>query len=286
MRVHFQVIEGQRRRVQVFEGIVIKRQGSGVARDVHRAQAVVRRRRRADVPGALAEDREDRGGCDRRRQAREALLPARKVGKKARVRELRPAPGAKAQQAAEDAAAAAEAEAAALEAAEAASTRSPLRSRRLAVEEASVEMPRRKRLVEDEPAEEEPADEPPRSRGRRGLRGGSGRRRGDRPRPSRSSRAHARQRAAVARRASCPLVLAGCGEDAQQQAAREATQTHLAAVGRRRSSTTSRTRIARTAHGRSSASRRLGLRLCRAPDRRRLRLVSRGGEGRRRAESG
>jgi len=30
VRVHFQVIEGQRRRVQVFEGICIKRQGAGV----------------------------------------------------------------------------------------------------------------------------------------------------------------------------------------------------------------------------------------------------------------
>ena len=29
MRVHFQVVEGTRRRTQVFEGIVIKRQGSG-----------------------------------------------------------------------------------------------------------------------------------------------------------------------------------------------------------------------------------------------------------------
>ncbi|HEY7196230.1 MAG TPA: 50S ribosomal protein L19 [Gaiellaceae bacterium] len=29
VRVHFQVIEGQRRRVQVFEGIVIRRQGAG-----------------------------------------------------------------------------------------------------------------------------------------------------------------------------------------------------------------------------------------------------------------
>jgi large subunit ribosomal protein L19 len=29
VRVHFQVIEGQRRRTQVFEGVVIKRQGSG-----------------------------------------------------------------------------------------------------------------------------------------------------------------------------------------------------------------------------------------------------------------
>jgi large subunit ribosomal protein L19 len=30
VRVHFQVVEGNRRRTQVFEGIVIKRQGSGV----------------------------------------------------------------------------------------------------------------------------------------------------------------------------------------------------------------------------------------------------------------
>ncbi len=30
VRVHFQVIEGQRRRTQVFEGVVIKRQGEGV----------------------------------------------------------------------------------------------------------------------------------------------------------------------------------------------------------------------------------------------------------------
>ncbi|TMK94219.1 MAG: 50S ribosomal protein L19 [Actinobacteria bacterium] len=29
VRVHFRVIEGQRRRIQVFEGIVLKRQGSG-----------------------------------------------------------------------------------------------------------------------------------------------------------------------------------------------------------------------------------------------------------------
>src|ERR671932_2309908 len=30
VRVHFRVIEGQRQRIQVFEGIVIKRQGAGV----------------------------------------------------------------------------------------------------------------------------------------------------------------------------------------------------------------------------------------------------------------
>ncbi len=40
VRVHFQVIEGQRRRVQVFEGIVIKRQGPGAREtfDVNRAK--------------------------------------------------------------------------------------------------------------------------------------------------------------------------------------------------------------------------------------------------------
>ena len=30
VRVHFQVVEGTRRRTQVFEGIVIKRQGGGI----------------------------------------------------------------------------------------------------------------------------------------------------------------------------------------------------------------------------------------------------------------
>jgi large subunit ribosomal protein L19 len=30
VRVHFQVVEGNRRRTQVFEGVVIKRQGEGV----------------------------------------------------------------------------------------------------------------------------------------------------------------------------------------------------------------------------------------------------------------
>src|SRR5262249_40775806 len=30
VRVHFQVVEGNRKRTQVFEGIVLKRQGSGV----------------------------------------------------------------------------------------------------------------------------------------------------------------------------------------------------------------------------------------------------------------
>ena len=67
VRVHFKVIEGKRQRVQVFEGIVHQAPGLRRPRDVHRAQAVVRRRRRADVPAPLAEDREARGRDDRRR---------------------------------------------------------------------------------------------------------------------------------------------------------------------------------------------------------------------------
>ena len=51
--------------------------GSRRPGDVHGPQAVVRRRRRADVPAAFAEDRADRGRRARRRAARQALLPAR-----------------------------------------------------------------------------------------------------------------------------------------------------------------------------------------------------------------
>ena len=77
MRVHFQVVEGSRRRTQVFEGVVIKRQGHGV-----RETFTVRKQsfgvgRRADVPGALAEDRAHRDRRARRRAPGKALLPAR-----------------------------------------------------------------------------------------------------------------------------------------------------------------------------------------------------------------
>ena len=89
VRVHFQVVEGSRRRTQVFEGIVIKRQGSGA-----RETFTVRKQsfgvgRRADVPAALAEDREARGRRPRRRPPGEALLPARQ-GRQARPRRRAP----------------------------------------------------------------------------------------------------------------------------------------------------------------------------------------------------
>ena len=77
VRVHFQVVEGTRRRTQVFEGVVLKRQGTG-ARETFTVRKLsfgvgVER----TFPAPLAEDRADRGRGPRRRPPREALLPAR-----------------------------------------------------------------------------------------------------------------------------------------------------------------------------------------------------------------
>ena len=89
VRVHFQVIEGTRRRTQVFEGVVIKRQGHGV-----RETFTVRKQSfgvgvERTFPRALAEDRADRGRRSRRRAPRQAVLPAR-PGRQARPRARAP----------------------------------------------------------------------------------------------------------------------------------------------------------------------------------------------------
>ena len=54
LRVHVKIIEGQRERIQVFEGYVLKRQHGGVNGE--------------DIPAALAKDREDRGSQKRQSQ--------------------------------------------------------------------------------------------------------------------------------------------------------------------------------------------------------------------------
>ena len=77
VRVHFKVIEGTRQRDPGLRGDRDQASGRRRARDVHRPQELLRRRRRAHVPAALAEDRQDRGHGDRRRQPREAVLPPR-----------------------------------------------------------------------------------------------------------------------------------------------------------------------------------------------------------------
>ena len=104
VRVHFQVIEGQRRRVQVFEGIVIKRQGSGVRETftVRKQSFGVGVERTFPVHSPKIEKIEVAAIGDVNRAKLYYLRG--KVGKKARVRELRQSPGAKAQAAQQQAA--------------------------------------------------------------------------------------------------------------------------------------------------------------------------------------
>src|SRR5881397_2991057 len=92
VRVHFQVIEGARRRVQVYEGIVIKRQGSGVRETftVRKQSFGVGVERTFPVHSPKIEKIEVQAIGDVSR-AKLYYLRA-KVGKKARVREVQRGP--------------------------------------------------------------------------------------------------------------------------------------------------------------------------------------------------
>jgi len=92
VRVHFQVIEGQRRRVQVFEGIVIKRQGAGVRETftVRKQSFGVGVERTFPLHSPKIEKIELQAVGDVNR-AKLYYLRA-KVGKKARVREVQRGP--------------------------------------------------------------------------------------------------------------------------------------------------------------------------------------------------
>jgi large subunit ribosomal protein L19 len=159
VRVHFQVIEGQRRRVQVFEGIVIKRQGAGVRETftVRKQSFGVGVERTFPLHSPKIDRIEVMAIGDVRRAKLYYLRD--KVGKKARVREKQQRPGQAAAAAAAATAAAASQEAAvASEAAEAEQPQEP-------VEEAAVEEPvaEAEPVAEDEavePAEAEPEPEP------------------------------------------------------------------------------------------------------------------------------
>src|ERR671921_2514956 len=89
VRVHFQVIEGQRRRIQVFEGIVIKRQGAGA-----RETFTVRKNsfgvgvERTFPLHSPKIDKIEVGAIGDVNRSKLYYLRG-KVGKKARVRELR-----------------------------------------------------------------------------------------------------------------------------------------------------------------------------------------------------
>jgi len=89
VRVHFRVIEGNRQRIQVFEGVVIKRQGAGVRETftVRKQSFGVGVERTFPLHSPKIEKLEVAAVGDVRR-AKLYYLRSR-VGKKARVRELR-----------------------------------------------------------------------------------------------------------------------------------------------------------------------------------------------------
>ena len=89
VRVHFQVIEGERRRVQVFEGVVIKRQGAGVRETftVRKQSFGVGVERTFPVHSPKIE-RIEVGAVGDVNRAKLYYLRGR-VGKKARIREIR-----------------------------------------------------------------------------------------------------------------------------------------------------------------------------------------------------
>ena len=89
VKVHFQVIEGTRRRTQVFEGIVIKRQGAGVRETftVRKQSFGIGVERTFPVHSPKIERIEVTAIGDVNRAKLYYLRG--KVGKKARVRELR-----------------------------------------------------------------------------------------------------------------------------------------------------------------------------------------------------
>ena len=77
VKVSAKVVEGNRERIQVFEGTVMRLRGGGITRSITVRRIASRRRRRADVQDQQPAHREDRGRPPRRRPARPALLPAR-----------------------------------------------------------------------------------------------------------------------------------------------------------------------------------------------------------------
>ena len=75
--VNVKIVEGDKSRVQAYEGVCIGRAGSGLQPELHGPQDLVRRRRRARVPALLADGQLDQGRAPRQGPSRQAVLPAR-----------------------------------------------------------------------------------------------------------------------------------------------------------------------------------------------------------------
>jgi large subunit ribosomal protein L19 len=160
VRVHFQVIEGTRRRVQVFEGIVLKRQGAGARETftVRKQSFGIGVERTFPLHSPKIEKIEVMAIGDVNR-AKLYYLRGR-VGKKARVRERRYGAGSELPVAVE--ATPAESEAPEPEDAEGPQSEAePVEAEPVEEETAEAEEPTAEEPTADEPAEEAPADESP-----------------------------------------------------------------------------------------------------------------------------
>ena len=71
------MVEGTRERIQPFQGVVIRRQGTGARETFTVRKLSYGVGSRADLPRPLADSRQDRGPDPGRRSARQAVLPAR-----------------------------------------------------------------------------------------------------------------------------------------------------------------------------------------------------------------
>jgi large subunit ribosomal protein L19 len=163
VRVHFQVIEGTRRRVQVFEGIVLKRQGAGARETftVRKQSFGIGVERTFPLHSPKIEKIEVAAIGDVNR-AKLYYLRGR-VGKKARVRERRYGAGSELPAAVE--ATLAESEAPEPEDAEGPQSEAepveaePVEEESAEAEEPAAEEAPAEEATADEPAEEAPADE-------------------------------------------------------------------------------------------------------------------------------
>ena len=76
VRVMVRVKEGEKERLQAFEGIVVAKRGRRDQRELHRPEGLGRRGRRADLPDPQPEHRLGGAGAPRPGTPRQALLPA------------------------------------------------------------------------------------------------------------------------------------------------------------------------------------------------------------------
>jgi len=85
--VNVKIVEGEKSRVQAYEGVCIGRAGAGLNENFTVRKNLLRRRRRARLPALCADDRLHQSRAPRQGAPRQALLSARPPRKSARITE-------------------------------------------------------------------------------------------------------------------------------------------------------------------------------------------------------